>query len=120
MRSFIHWIFIPFFLFAALRINAQKLAATPFVPGINSPIDLKNCGDDRLFVADRAGRIHVINADTTLRETPFLNITSKISSNNSEEGFLGIAFGPGYKTNGKFYVDYTSNFAGQLTTVVEE
>jgi glucose/arabinose dehydrogenase len=102
------------------KIFAQKLAAIPFVSGINSPIDLKNCGDDRLFVADRAGIIRVINGDGTLRPVPFLNITRKISSNNSEEGFLGIAFSPDYNTSGKFYVDYTSIISGKLTSVIEE
>ncbi|MEO8861716.1 MAG: PQQ-dependent sugar dehydrogenase [Ginsengibacter sp.] len=106
--------------FFSQKICAQKLAAIPYVSGINSPIDLKNCGDDRLFVADRAGRIRVINGDGTLRPVPFLNITTKISSNNSEEGFLGIAFSPDYKTSGKFYVDYTSIIAGKLTSVIEE
>lgn len=120
MRLLIRRIFVPWFLFACQQISAQKLAAIPYVSGINSPIDLKHCGDDRLFVADRAGMIRVINADGTLRSTPFLSITSKISSTNSEEGFLGIAFSPNYKTSGKFYVDYTANIAGQLTTVVEE
>src|SRR6185503_18538962 len=109
-----------FFFFASQQLNAQKLAAIPYVTGINSPIDLKHCGDDRLFVADRTGIIRVINADGTLRPTPFLSITSKISSINSEEGFLGIAFSPAYKTSGKFYVNYTAILAGQLTTVVEE
>lgn len=120
MKLFLHLILIPFFFNASQQINAQKLAAIPYVSGINSPIDLKHCGDDRLFVADRAGRIRVINADGTLRTIPFLSITSKISSTNSEEGFLGIAFSPNYKNDGKFYVDYTSNISGQLTTVVEE
>ncbi|MDQ6904498.1 MAG: PQQ-dependent sugar dehydrogenase [Bacteroidota bacterium] len=109
-----------FFSFFSQEVLAQKLAAIPYVSGINSPIDLKNCGDDRLFVADRAGRIRIINGDGTLRPIPFLNITTKISSNNSEEGFLGIAFSPDYKASGKFYVDYTSNIAGKLTSVIEE
>ncbi|MGH2563171.1 MAG: PQQ-dependent sugar dehydrogenase, partial [Ginsengibacter sp.] len=74
----------------------------------------------RLFIADRAGRIRIIDADGTLRPTPFLNITSKISSASGEEGFLGIAFSPTYKSDGKFYVDYTSNIAGKLTTVIEQ
>ncbi|MEP6950356.1 MAG: PQQ-dependent sugar dehydrogenase [Ginsengibacter sp.] len=120
MRSFIHRILILFFFCTSLQIHAQKLAAIPYVSGVNLPIDLKHCGDDRLFVADRAGRIRVINADGTLRVTPFLNITSKISSTGSEEGFLGIAFSPNYKTSGKFYVDYTANIAGQLSTIIEE
>ncbi len=103
------------------KIVAQKLAPNPIVSGLTLPIDLKNCGDDRLFVAERPGRIRVINADSTLRPTPFLDVSSKVSSyTNGEEGFLGIAFSPDYKTSGKFYVDYTSTIAGQLTSVIEE
>jgi glucose/arabinose dehydrogenase len=120
MKLFLHRIFIIFLIFIFKQADAQKLAAVPYVSGINLPIDLKHCGDDRLFVTDRAGRIRIINADGTLRTTPFLDITSKISSASGEEGFLGIAFSPDYKTDGKFYVDYTSRIAGQLTTIVEE
>lgn len=120
MRSLVRLIFFLFFFFHPQQTFTQKLAAIPFVSGINLPIDLKHCGDDRLFVADRAGRIRVINADGTLRVTPFLNITFKISSTGGEEGFLGMAFSPDYKISGKFYVDYTANISGHLTTVVEE
>jgi hypothetical protein len=120
MKLFVYWIFISFLFCSSLQSEAQKLAAIPYVSGINSPIDLKHCGDDRLFIADRAGRIRIIDADGTLRPTPFLNITSKISSASGEEGFLGIAFSPTYKNDGKFYVDYTSNIAGKLTSVIEE
>ena len=64
--------------------------------------------------------IRVVNADGTLRDTPFLSIPGKISSATGEEGFLGIVFSPGYKTNGKLYVDYTAYIGGQLSTIVEE
>ena len=108
-------------LIISLQSYCQKLAPIPLVSGINSPIDLKHCGDDRLFVADRAGKIRVINADGTLRPTPFLDITAKVSSATSgEEGLLGFVFSPDYKTSGKFYVDYTSNIAGKLTSVIAE
>ena len=121
MRLFIHWFFILIIFFNCRQIKAQKLAEIPYVSGLNMPIDLKNCGDDRLFVAERGGLIRVVNADGTLRVTPFLDITSKISSaTEGEEGFLGIAFSPDYKTDGKFYVDYTGKLAGQLTSFVEE
>ena len=116
-------LFSYFVLFFGLtgKVNGQKLAAIAYTSGINSPIDLKHCGDDRLFVASRAGIIRVINADGTLRAIPFLDITSKISSaTNSEEGFLGIAFSPDYKTSKKIYVDYTGRINGQLTSVIEE
>src|SRR5664279_5595455 len=121
MKLIVHFISISILLFAFQQTIAQKLAAIPYVSGMNAPIDLKNCGDDRLFVAERGGRIRVINADGTLRATPFLDITPKISSpTEGEEGLLGIAFSPNYKTDGKFYVDYTGRPSGQLTTIIEE
>ena len=113
MKLSIHLIFAIFFFFiVSLQIEAQKLAVVPYVSGINSPIDVKHCGDDRLFIADKGGLIRIINADGTLRPTPFLDISSKISSGTTEEGFLGMAFSPNYKTDGKFYVDYTANISG--------
>ncbi len=118
MKSYLLLIFAFLFL---QNVTAQKLAAIAYVSGINAPIDLKNCGDDRLFVAERGGRILIVNADGTLRPTPFLDITSKISSaTEGEEGFLGFAFSPNYKKDGKFFVDYTARPGGQLTSVVEE
>lgn len=121
MKIFIHWLFAFTFFFASQQILAQKLGAIPYVSGIVAPIDLQNCGDDRLFVVERGGRIRIINADGTLRSSPFLDITSKISSpTEGEEGLLGLAFSPNYKTDGKFYVDYTGHLSGQLTTFIEE
>lgn len=112
-------IIVPIFLCISLR--AQKLAMLPYVTGLNAPIDIKNCGDERLFIAERGGRIRIINAHDTLRPVPFLDITSKISSaTEGEEGLLGLAFSPNYKTDGKFYVDYTGFINGQLTTFVEQ
>lgn len=105
----------------AKQLTAQKLAVNAYVSGLSLPIDIKTCGDDRLFVAERAGKIRVINADGTLRTTPFLDVSAKVSSyTNSEEGFLGFAFSPNYNTDGKFFVDYTANIAGQLTSVIEQ
>ncbi|MEP6616396.1 MAG: PQQ-dependent sugar dehydrogenase [Ginsengibacter sp.] len=109
-----------FYFFISIRTSvSQKLEIKSYVTGINQPIDIKNCGDDRLFIADRAGRIRIISSDT-LNAVPFLNITSKISSTSSEEGFLGIAFSPDYKISRKFYVNYTANIGSQLTTIIEE
>jgi glucose/arabinose dehydrogenase len=109
------------FLIISCQLSAQKLAAIPYVSGVNAPIELENCGDDRLFVEERGGKIRIINADGTLRSTPFLDITSKISSaTEGEEGLLGLAFSPDYKSNGKFYVDYTGLVSGKLTTFIQE
>ncbi len=100
MKLIILAIFISFYLLTTSdQLSAQKLAAIPYVSGVNAPIELKNCGDDRLFVEERGGKIRIINADGTLRLTPFLDITSKISSaTEGEEGLLGLAFSPDYKS----------------------
>ena len=61
----------------------------------------------RLFVATKGGTVRIIQ-DGTLLPTPFLDISS-IVHQNSEQGFLGLAFDPAYATNGRFFVSYTSS-----------
>lgn len=109
-----------FCLLFSPKIFAQKTAVTPYASGVPNPIDLKNCGDERLFVVSREGRIYIVNPDATVRTTPFLDIRSKISGTGGEEGLLGLAFSPDYATSGKFYVNYTSNDGGQLHSVIEQ
>jgi glucose/arabinose dehydrogenase len=121
MKSIIRFVFfIGCLLMTGLRMSGQKLAVVPYVSGISSPIDIKNCGDDRLFIVDKGGFIRVINGDGTLRPTPFLDISAKIYMGTSEQGLFGMAFSPNYKTDRKFYVDYVAFISGQVTVVIEE
>src|ERR1700733_11579637 len=108
------------FILANLPGRSQSVVLVPYVSNIVAPIDIQNCGDDRLFVAERIGRVRVINPDGTLRTQPFLDIREKISSTNVEEGFLGVAFSPDYKTSGKFYVSYTDSVGPNLISVIEQ
>ncbi|AXG73820.1 T9SS C-terminal target domain-containing protein [Flavobacterium arcticum] len=78
-----------------------------FASGFNSPTEIVNAGDDRLFVVEQGGLIKVLNADGTTNVTPFLNVSS-ILGLGSERGLLGLAFHPDYATNGFFYVNYTN------------
>lgn len=98
---------------------SQKIALKPYISGFNNPIDIKNCGDNRLFVATQDGRLWVVNANGTLRTTPFLDISSKIRT-GPEDGLLGFAFSPNYKMDGKFYVYYMATVAGKATSVFEQ
>ncbi len=120
--KFYHSIFSFILLFfIGKQAQSQTISITPYVSVTGaSPIDLKNCGDDRMFVVDRAGYIRVINANGTLRATPFLDIHTKISSTGCEEGFLGMSFSPNYKTDRKFYVYYSTKPGAQLYTTAEE
>jgi glucose/arabinose dehydrogenase len=94
-----------FFLMTFLNTDAQ-LVLESFVSGFSQPVDITNAGDERLFVVERAGRIRIIENGNIL-STPFLNITSQVSSSPNERGLLGLAFHPDYANNGYFYVNYT-------------
>jgi glucose/arabinose dehydrogenase len=62
-------------------------------------------GSGRLFVAQQNGLIKIVSG-TNVLATPFLNI-STLLLNSGEQGLLGLAFDPGYSTNGNFFVYYT-------------
>ena len=64
MTNVIRSLFTLLFIITSIICFSQKIEVKPYVAGINQPIDIKHCGDDRLFVADRAGRIRIISADT--------------------------------------------------------
>jgi glucose/arabinose dehydrogenase len=59
----------------------------------------------RLFVVEQTGGIRIIKSGTLL-ETPFLDISGRISS-GGEQGLLGLAFDPNYASSGRFFVHYT-------------
>lgn len=121
MNKTILTILISLYFFVPQKAVCQKLAIEPYVTGFDvpNPIDVKNCGDNRLFVACQDGRVWVINADGTLRPIPFLDISSKVMI-GGEDGILGMAFSPNYKTNGKFYLYYIGTVAAQATTFIEQ
>jgi glucose/arabinose dehydrogenase len=70
------------------------------------PTDLTTApGDPRLFVAEKGGRIRIIENGTVLPQ-PFLDISAQVST-GGEQGLFSLAFDPGYATNGRFVVHYT-------------
>jgi glucose/arabinose dehydrogenase len=74
------------------------------------PIDFQtvNDGSSRVFVAEQEGIISVFSNDSKIgQKETFLDIKNKVDDNDNEEGLLGIAFHPNYKTNGYLYVNYT-------------
>jgi glucose/arabinose dehydrogenase len=68
---------------------------------VTSPHD----GSGRLFVVQQGGKIRIVKSGRVLA-TPFLDISSLVSK-GSEQGLLGLAFHPNFRSNGFFYVDYT-------------
>lgn len=101
------WGFVPTNAFPGLAFNNPVCIASP--PGETN----------RLFVLEKHGRIIVITNLANPTRTVFMDISSRVTVVNSsetldvggEDGLLGLAFHPGYATNGYFYVFYT----GQAT-----
>ncbi len=96
------------FLFISIISLAQEVDIEFFANGFNSPVDIQNADDGRLFIVEQSGRIKILNADGTTNAIPFLNISSIIST-GGERGLLGLAFHPEYAENGYFFVYYTNN-----------
>lgn len=76
------------------------------------PILLTHAGDgsNRIFVPTQQGIIHVFANDKAAAKTSiFLDVRDRIryADNQNEEGLLGMAFHPKYKTNGEFFLFYT-------------
>jgi hypothetical protein len=90
--------------------NSQIISLTQFATGFSNPVEITHAGDSRLFVVQQGGLIKILNANGTTNATPFLNLSSIIST-GGERGLLGLAFHPNYASNGYFFVNYT-NTAG--------
>jgi len=88
---------------------SQSVILESFGPSFNTPVEIKNAGDDRLFVVEKSGKIKILNQNGSVNSTPFLDIEDKVSTNANERGLLGLAFHPNYPENPFFFVNYTNN-----------
>ncbi|KAF7704043.1 HHIP-like protein 1 [Silurus meridionalis] len=80
--------------------------------GLRNPLAMvhANDGTHRFFIAEQVGLVWVYLPNKSKLETPFLNITKSVLTSpweGDERGFLGLAFHPRFKYNGKLYVYYS-------------
>lgn len=105
-------LFIPIFSCKSeqnISSEIETLKFTQVFEGVDleKPVDFQNCGDDRIFVVEQKGKIQVINYQTQ-KSNLFLDISERVDDNGNEEGLLGLAFHPNFKTNGFVFVNYTA------------
>ena len=95
----------------------SQLAFTQTATGFTQPLLVTHAGDgsNRLFIVERGGSIKVLKNGAIL-PAPFLDLASRITVSDGEQGLLGLAFSPNYATNGEFYVNYS--LAADGATVV--
>ncbi len=80
--------------------------------GFTSPVNLISPpGDDRIFVVDQVGLIHIMDAEGNVQPEPFLDARSRMATFRpgfDERGLLSMAFHPNYERNGRFFVYYNA------------
>jgi glucose/arabinose dehydrogenase len=88
--------------------TVSAIALRQVATGFQRPLDVVDAGDapQRLYVVEQGGRIMVLE-EGTVRSTPFLDISSRLTSAGNEQGLLSVAFAPDYAQSGRLFVDYT-------------
>jgi glucose/arabinose dehydrogenase len=105
-------------LYFPISIGQPPFSIIPIGAGFNTVTDITHAGDERIFVAERSGRVRILHPDR--RITTFLDISHRVISNRGEYGFYSIVFHPGYRDPaspgyGFFYVMYTTGFDDGVT-----
>ncbi len=90
------------------------------VGGLSQPLHLTHSRDNtgRLFIVEQAGRVRIVQ-NGQLLAAPFLDISSRVVS-GGELGLLSVMFHPAYPSNGRFFVNYTTDEGAGLKSVVAE
>jgi glucose/arabinose dehydrogenase len=96
--------------------SSAILSSVLVAPGLDRPLFVTAPPNDvsRLFILEQAGRIRIVRGSEVL-PTPFLDISAITASPENqgyeEQGLLGLAFDPGFATNGYFYI-YSTPLVG--------
>ncbi|NQY08414.1 MAG: PQQ-dependent sugar dehydrogenase [Flavobacteriales bacterium] len=100
---------IAFIAIATSAFAQPQISLTTLATGFDSPVDIQNAGDERLFIVEQDGTIKIVDTLGNVNGTDFLDISSLVKTKSNEQGLLGLAFHPDYATNGYFFVHYTDS-----------
>ncbi|MEM6783783.1 MAG: PQQ-dependent sugar dehydrogenase [Bacteroidota bacterium] len=70
----------------------------------DTPVDLAFAPDGRLFVAEKGGRVFIVE-DGVKRDPPFLDLSTEVLDHH-DRGLLGLALDPAFAQNGYVYLVY--------------
>ncbi|MGA2030154.1 MAG: PQQ-dependent sugar dehydrogenase [Verrucomicrobiota bacterium] len=103
--------FISFLSVVSTAQSLPKIELKQVFPNleIQRPIWMSEApdGSGRFFVIGQAGKILIVQKDSDgSAAKEFLNIEERHPYFDNEDGLMSIAFHPGFKTNGLFYIYY--------------
>uniref|UniRef100_A0A7N6AKH8 HHIP-like 2 n=1 Tax=Anabas testudineus TaxID=64144 RepID=A0A7N6AKH8_ANATE len=89
-----------------------QLCLTEVANSLRNPVLMLHSGDDthRMFIAEQVGFVWVYLPDGSRLEQPFLDMSGEVLTTpwlGDERGFLGMAFHPKYRDNGRFFIYYS-------------
>jgi glucose/arabinose dehydrogenase len=89
-------------------LNTVKLQLNEVASGFDQPLFLTHAGDGsgQTYVVEQPGTVALLDREGHTVAEKFLDIKERISS-GGERGLLGLAFHPGFRLNGRVFVDYT-------------
>jgi quinoprotein glucose dehydrogenase len=96
--------------------NPPGIEVTPYASGLEIIWSLEFAPDGRLFIAERAGRIRVVDARARLDAEPWLkvpNVTSRF-----EDGLLGLTLDPDFAGQPWVYAYYATENNGAVVNRV--
>uniref|UniRef100_UPI0037E80157 HHIP-like protein 2 n=1 Tax=Semicossyphus pulcher TaxID=241346 RepID=UPI0037E80157 len=89
-----------------------QLCLTEVANNLRNPVLMLHSSDEthRMFIAEQVGFVWVYLRDGSRLEQPFLDMSGEVMTTTwlgDERGFLGMAFHPKYKDNGRFFIYYS-------------
>ncbi len=90
--------------------DSNALRLQPVTAALTNPVFMTAAPGDlaRFFIVQQGGLIRILDSlSGAPLSTPFLDLSSLISTAGSEQGLLGMAFDPDYALNRRFFVFYT-------------
>ena len=106
---------------ASITHSHAKIGVELVAKGFDRPVwaGVPKGVENRLWIMEQAGQVWIVDSRNGERESkPFLDIRDDVSRKGNEEGLLGLAFAPDFKTSGRFYVNYTDKTPEKMTRIV--
>uniref|UniRef100_A0A8P4K1M9 HHIP-like 2 n=1 Tax=Dicentrarchus labrax TaxID=13489 RepID=A0A8P4K1M9_DICLA len=104
------------------RGGCLQLCLTEVANNLRNPVLMLHSGDDthRMFIAEQVGFVWVYLRDGSRLEQPFLDLSGEVMTTpwlGDERGFLGMAFHPEYRGNGRFFIYYSIQVNSKLEKI---